>query len=161
MIKFNKIFILLIFVFLSVFFITGCDFLLNSNTITFSLDKINSESFTLTVKNANWTEIRQGIGIYYYSYGFDVDIQLTDINGVLVSAKKDYMFNTYVISYFELVLTSPTVITLTLVPEYVSITGTISLNNKGVDTYYPVLTDGGSKRDFDYIVDSKKSSITF
>ncbi|MCL2213952.1 MAG: hypothetical protein FWC06_01965 [Treponema sp.] len=62
------------------FSITGCEDLTDffNDDVTFSLDKIDSRSFTLTVKNANWRELYKDSYENFYSYGFDNDFQLTD-----------------------------------------------------------------------------------
>ncbi|MCL2213951.1 MAG: hypothetical protein FWC06_01960 [Treponema sp.] len=83
----------------------------------------------------------------------------------MYNAKGDGAYNFSILS-FELVLTSPKIITLTLKPEYTNITGRISLSKEGVSTYYPTLTgdfdyDRFRRAELKFIIDNKKSSITF
>ena len=128
-----------------------------SNTVTFSLDKVNSTSFTLTVNGARWEPLGSShISTWLWPI-FDYYCQVTDVDGNsqwwTASSRWGYGNEP-----FDTVITSPTVRTFTLRSNYTSITGTISLDDYGMGTFGGWVING---RADSFKANPAKSSITF
>ena len=116
-------------------------------TVTFSLDKVNSTTFTLTVNGARWSTYLQ-----YMLYGiFDSYCNVTTTEG-----------NSYWTSGlpFDYVQNSSSVITFTLSSGYTSVSGTVALDESHMG-FGSLLTDGGPSNITTYKANSAKANITF
>jgi len=142
------------------FALSSCDGLLeekgngnDNDTVVFSLEKVNSRSFTLTLNGARWdTNILSLTASAVYSHIFSMYFQVTNTNG------ESYWIDTYGTLPFDSTITSPTVRTFTLLSEFTSIKGTLSLDADEVSGYGYRILEG-------YHANCKanpaKSSITF
>ena len=132
----------------------------DSNTVTFSLDKVNSTSFTLTVNGARWEPLSSShISIWLWPI-FDYYCQVTDVDGnsQWLTPSNSWYWG----APFDTVITSPTVRTFTLRSNYTSVTGTISLDDYGIGTYGQSAIYGNNVvRLKTYKANPAKSSITF
>jgi hypothetical protein len=120
-------------------------------TVTFSLDKIDSKSFTLTVNGARWNtscsdvQLRMILDIYY---------NVTDANG-----ESKWLSSNAFSFPFDCVQNSPNVMTYTFSSEqYTLVTGTVSLVDWAMDTYR-FITDKYCSGC--YKANPAKASITF
>ena len=146
--------------------IIGCDFFKDhpetdkdgNKIVTFSLDKIDSRTFTMTVSGANWVPKNMGHANMF------INANLTESGYPLSLYNNLFAFNQ--------VLTTPTVLTYNLNSSFTNITGTVSLNNEpSFLVYGDLVTDGGqasftltgapSNGSTNYQVNPNKSSITF
>jgi hypothetical protein len=116
-------------------------------TVTFSINKVNERTFTVTVEGAKWKNIS-----HIHNLLTDSVISAGGGLGATVNA---ILWN----NVFDAVRTSDTVFTYTLRSSWGFASGTISLKSdvKAVDGDY--LTDGGSAAN--YVVNSARSSVTF
>jgi len=122
-----------------------------NKVVIFSLDKIDSKSFKLTVNGARWNVSKfdvQLLGIFdYYCNVTDTDGDSKWLSGSAVGLPFDYVQN------------DPNVIIFTLRDYYTNVTGTVGLSDDGMSIYGSWITDG--EWNGDYKANSAKSSITF
>jgi len=123
-----------------------------NKVVTFSLDKIDSKSFKLTVNGARWNVVSSTY--LYHIFDYYCNVTYTDghsewLNGWFLDLPFDYVQN------------GPNVITFTMRDYYTNVTGTVSLDDDELDTYGGHITDGSVWGGYDYKANPTKSSITF
>ena len=133
----------------------NCNGPVSIHTVTFSLDKISSLSFALTVDGAKFREesISYTSGLFNLSDTFEC-MHSTSFN--MVNATYPQIFD-----HGEIIRTSDNIITINCSPTWYSISGTLNFapSNSNFSSAGNYLTDAGISAK--YVANSDKSSITF
>jgi hypothetical protein len=132
-----------------------------SKTVTFSIDKVNSTTFTVTVSGANW--------LLYPDPAFNVRscINTSSITHHYKGPFGIWLTSSYLAFTLGEVRTNDKVVTLTFksLDEEWYVTGKVELNKNNLAYFGDQLTDGGLSSVYGgsttYTVNSSKSSITF
>ena len=121
----------------------------NTKTVTFSLNKINSRTFTVTVEGAKWGNVSHVTPTLLA----DSNFRVVSTNGAIIES---ILWSNIFPHPSGITKTSDTVFTYTLGDSWQTATGTISfkanINGSSV-------TDGGSSAN--YVVNQARSSVTF
>ena len=123
-------------------------------TVTFSIDKVDARTFTITQEGApGWNSSIESTGSDARSYLFDFNASVT-----ATAAGSGNDSTQYVSNAFDFTITSDTLLTIELRDYYSSVSGTIALNS-GQGLVHVVGVDNNKTNTF--IINPAKASITF
>ena len=123
-------------------------------TVTFSIDKVNNRTFTITQEGAVWDSgIENASGIRYF-FATDATVTVISDQGATMGPAVSMAFGDNVTR------TSDTVLTLTIPSHYSSVSGTVTLIQERLHLTVDVGSSNYNKTNT-MVINPAKASITF